>query len=1089
MNQGNPMYADFVEYVRLSDSLYPNRYRLQRTVILLRPSIIRLGLTDLIVSFFERKNFVVLHRSTASLTDYNASLLSRLEEISEDQIELYKESIQETHVETLLLTKYGAISEAYSLSYENDKELEREISKEGEFEFNEKKQRILIDPARSLNYILKGEIEKNREIINRLQLEPIPFQKPKQWQHRHIICQINEYSINQMICMFSHKFSQISDIIIMINPLYFEKRLELKALLNKRLRFKVINEVEVVIDEQMSKSYMREYCLKHKYENWRDIEDYFFQRKTMLLHTTKPGGFEELEIMYNRYAKDNEDELMKKRPELSPELKLQDIPHYFIPAFTLGARELAQELLNPNLISFTGDDLVKKGIGAERRQQIDRLNFMLETTVGGRMKTAIADANIDDGSQGSWIEKTFIQSNTIPYINEQGYKKKIICEDPEVSASVHIAVEAQNIGYYEIRVSRLKDEMGKIFIEIGTRLKRDYKIKALYYNNVSEKYPEYTPAFYQYRLYPRECTKGNSVDMAYECEEYMGRMFINDIAITMKKYREAEKTEHFQHLSPDERRGSIVAHLWGQKIGKMCAKLNTLEHNNVKGYGKLVEIKGGSKDNKKYACEFNCEPEEVSEVKLKNIVAMVDKIENYFKKSKEHLKFVKMMKEWLGKLWDDEDYVAMWKDPKVYLVPEKLNEFNIRIYAKITRIANVMKDIEDNPADNIEMRRFNPQFEKVIANFPTSPEMVNVRADPRADTSLFFSRYMENRSFIPASAVGATVYEYDFKKKIEFEDQRPNAVSFVEKSVYGDNIRTTDRFFKAAYLLVQKKNCSIVNPEILANRTRYYLTGMILWILSVRLKKLKRYDSAFDDKTDYIVCINNVMQGMATYFEKAQGEVFKRAHIQCEYIIYGIKTASELIDEINNIRRLLNNIKEGRTIRTDFDFGEPAIQSSRKLANEEKKAFERIAHERYDLEVKLKLKEDELDATLVEIAYPSIDKLLVYHENLIHIKRERYYQPAIFEYWEPDMKHERYMKKVTYGGDTMQLLPERLKEPKNVSEVQMRWAKTEVVEKTMLRPCPDNKLEDEVKIKKITTEADKKMRNAIDAIIKRIKEQ
>ena len=43
--------ANFAEYVKLSDILFPNMFRLQRTVIILRPAIVRLGLVDVIASF------------------------------------------------------------------------------------------------------------------------------------------------------------------------------------------------------------------------------------------------------------------------------------------------------------------------------------------------------------------------------------------------------------------------------------------------------------------------------------------------------------------------------------------------------------------------------------------------------------------------------------------------------------------------------------------------------------------------------------------------------------------------------------------------------------------------------------------------------------------------------------------------------------------------------------------------------------------------------------------------------------------------------------------------------------------------------
>lgn len=189
---------DFAEYVKLSDSLFPNLFRLQRTVVVLRPSVVRLGLCDVIASFFSQKNFVVLRRSTAALTDYESAILSKIEGLPATQLERYKDLMQETHVEALLLTKYGAIPDAMQLCFQDETGILAGTEKVGspeqtltfrsapgaaeEIAWAEQKKapdtktavpstkarRELVDPAKSLNHLVEAEIGKSRRMQARL---------------------------------------------------------------------------------------------------------------------------------------------------------------------------------------------------------------------------------------------------------------------------------------------------------------------------------------------------------------------------------------------------------------------------------------------------------------------------------------------------------------------------------------------------------------------------------------------------------------------------------------------------------------------------------------------------------------------------------------------------------------------------------------------------------------------------------------------------------------------------------------------------------------------------------------------------------
>jgi len=1135
----NTSTQDFAEYVRLSDQLFPNLFRLQRTVVLLRPSVIRLGLSDVIASYFTQKNYVVLHRSTTALSDYESFLLAKLEKVPLEQYEQYKEIMQETHVESILLTKYGAIPDAYQVSYEDEKILiktetgmpdilsdrpesldtkasftyekitENKSSKDAKF------QKDLVDPAKSLNHLLNAEIEKHRVLAKKLYLDQKEVGGKKlDWEKKHIVCRDDEESINQLICLFSNKFSQISDAIVMLNPLYFDKKEELKTLLNRRLRFKIINQIDVNIDGGIMKEIIADYCRSQNFPNFEDISNAFKGKQTTLFHVTKPGGYEELKVIFELYANKTCDNILIRKGELTPLIQPHEIPHYFIPTLSASSHKYAQDILNSSLVYFSGEDLLRTDTLLHRTEQIDRLDYMLETTVGEKIKrlneTDVKD--LDNSSASSWKDKSFIVSTTMPHIAEQGYRKKLICSDKEICQSVIMAVESVNIGYYEIRVKRVPVSLQNEPITSRReceKIKREFKIRALYYNKVNEIYPDYTPSFYQFRIYQRGKDLNKKLDFAYECEEHMGRMFIHDIAITMKKYREAEKTVGFENLSPDERRGSLVAHLWGQKIARMCRKINLINAENVKGFGHITEIQGGSKSSKKYACEMDEKHpsgEGFWRVKAEYIQGLVKKIENFVNDIPEQIELVNIIRKWLSSIWEKEEYVEMWKDSELFLVPDRINEYNVRIYGKVTRLTNIIKDLSDNLTETLEIRRFNPQFEKVIANLPTDPSSINIKTGMSFEKSLMYMKVAaavkKARATPPGTAnQNEEEFSYDFSKKIEFEDRKLSA-SPVKNSLYNPFSSLTldsNKPYRAAYVLVQKKNPSIVNTNELGKRTRHFFTAMMLWLVNVRLRRFKLYEAEFEDSKDYVVCLNNIIMGIATYFEKNKLSENEKSHIQCEYLFYGLKEASDTIDEIKEIKLKIDKLDENNNTFTNFSFRDAGTMQNEgknsvflvpaKTAIEEnKKTYENMHMQRHELTKELKAKQRELDEILLEVSNPTLTKFLVFDEDVIHIERERYYQPAIHEYWEPNLKHEKFTRIIKPNNSRfMDLLPDRLRQDENISDVQRSWMNPEPRYKSMLRPYNEKTIETEVTLNKMPTEADKKMKDAIARVINKIK--
>ena len=86
-------------------------------------------------------------------------------------------------------------------------------------------------------------------------------------------------------------------------------------------------------------------------------------------------------------------------------------------------------------------------------------------------------------------------------------------------------------------------------------------------------------------MYPMSATL--PINRIFECYEYMGEPLIEEVISSFIRYRSGEQNEN----SIGER-GSLVSYLWGQKIGQMCQKLESIRVSNIKGAGRIIYEKG-----------------------------------------------------------------------------------------------------------------------------------------------------------------------------------------------------------------------------------------------------------------------------------------------------------------------------------------------------------------------------------------------------------------------------------------------------------------------------------------------------------------
>lgn len=913
--------------------------------------------------------------------------------------------------------------------------------------------------------------------------------------------------------MFCHKFSQISDAILVLNPLHYGQKEELKILLNKRLRFKIMQEVKIVFNENVIEDILKIYCSNYNYHNFEDIARQFKDRPTVFFHITKPGGFEELKVIYGLYASQNARDICDNQKALSPILPAEEIPHFFIPIFSVKGYRNAMSLYSPSLPTFTGNDMSKGGNPGLNEAHTTRVNYMLELTVGEQMKAQEERKTERDSKQ-----VIFTKGRSTATIQDQKLQQTILCYNKEVTKSVHIKAETQNIGIYELRIRRLASKRDynldcnivqpeTDFYEYKA-LKDEFIMRALYFASVRLIKERYAPSFYQYRIFPQLSVKNyrkeipeDFLDYAYECEEFMGKMFLEEVALAMKKYREGEKTDAFKNLTQEERRGSLVAFLWGQKIGKMTKKLSTISRNEISGYGKIIEITGHGQRNKKFRGELKDEGANLWKAKATEVNEMVKEIQTYITQNTEHFKkgqeSLIIIKKWMEEIWIKEEYVHMWKEQELVLVPEQINEYNIRIYGKVTRISKMIEMSEGKMSEIVDLKKLHEHFERTLTKFHKDPNFKVGRVEDYTRQSEALTQIIDKcknsmrfsiRKDVPAKVDSG---EYDFRRHVEFEESKKTKV-FTE-SLSKNFQEMNENQLKSGRLLVHKKDSGISNIGCLARRTKYYFPAMMMWLINLKLRKTKAYDELFEDKTDYNVCLNSLIQGFSHYYNKTKKDPNEILAIQCEYIFFGMREFIRTVNEIKRIQEILQNLIQNSQFNMSSGFEERRQPISSKtmadFKDEKVKLVEAQQNRRQELRRYLSTKEEELDIIFEEITYPSLNKLLLHEDNLIHIIRSRYYENALYEYYEPDLSLQKYKKQVNnYANTSVDFLPERLKKKENRSQIQEEWDNPKPVYKTMLRECPNYELEKEVTVDKEETVGEKKMKEAMEILMNGMKE-
>ena len=108
-------YEDVDSYFSISDHFFPNTARSQHSVIVLRPSIVKNGLNDLLLQIIKANEFLVLKRQIRMLTKAEVAYLFRAEGIQKRNSKLYYDMMCSGACEIIIVSKISAVFDCNTL--------------------------------------------------------------------------------------------------------------------------------------------------------------------------------------------------------------------------------------------------------------------------------------------------------------------------------------------------------------------------------------------------------------------------------------------------------------------------------------------------------------------------------------------------------------------------------------------------------------------------------------------------------------------------------------------------------------------------------------------------------------------------------------------------------------------------------------------------------------------------------------------------------------------------------------------------------------------------------------------------------------
>jgi hypothetical protein len=108
-------YQSYRSYMSLCERTFPELATSQHAMVILRPLIVKNGLSDLFIKILKANDFIILKRKIRVLTKTEIAYLAKKDNINNENLEAYSNMMQSSRSEILALTKIGALRDAQTI--------------------------------------------------------------------------------------------------------------------------------------------------------------------------------------------------------------------------------------------------------------------------------------------------------------------------------------------------------------------------------------------------------------------------------------------------------------------------------------------------------------------------------------------------------------------------------------------------------------------------------------------------------------------------------------------------------------------------------------------------------------------------------------------------------------------------------------------------------------------------------------------------------------------------------------------------------------------------------------------------------------
>jgi len=500
-------YQDPEQYVQLCDYFFPEHARSQLTVIVIRPLIVQNGMSDLLVEILKANDFLILDRQARVLTKQEASYLCKLEKISKGNIELALDYAMAGPSEIVVVSKLGAVRDARTLCHGSETGRRRtslideattgarsnvdsvnalfEIAPFSSFNEFIDLQDFLVQHSRLHKYKRESR-EDGRpgakaidalavQKIEEIRLELSTFQRSFSLA---AVAAPSEAEARRQISLFCPSVAAVEEIVLVLNPVYNDRRADAEALL-VRMQYLFVKAAAKVLAADEAERLLEDKFGKQPMEAGPKLIEAFSHREVHVYHLCKIAADREARALFARAGPVLEDHVYasplvtEARGALLPE----SLPFLFLFMDTDTMFERGVELVHgPELSTFTASDF-QSPVSKTMTQQV--LETCLCTTAGepilrvvydrdGRLvpRHTLEEANPYAHCQLSGHYRLQQFRTSIDGQREAAQLELMLAPKAQSESSVSFIVEGETHHLYEVRIHKINHRGD---VSIGTR--------------------------------------------------------------------------------------------------------------------------------------------------------------------------------------------------------------------------------------------------------------------------------------------------------------------------------------------------------------------------------------------------------------------------------------------------------------------------------------------------------------------------------------------------------------------------------------------------------------------------------------------